>query len=243
MQITPLGDSAIVVRLRERLDDAPEETLSAVLAAQHHLEAAQLPGVIEIAPAYITVAVFYDPVSAVKAGAPPDDVFGWYEQKIHQALPTARSPGATRGPAGEENGRDCIEIPVCYEAEFAPDLDDVARGAGATRQEVIELHSATEYRVHCVGFTAAFPFLGGLDPRLATSRRATPRKEIPAGSVGIGGAQTGIYPVKSPGGWNIIGRTPLRLFDPHKNPPALLRAGDRVRFRTITRAQFEGFTK
>ena len=96
--------------------------------------------------------------------------------------------------------------------------------------------------MHCVGFIGGFPFLGGLPPKLATPRRETPRKEIPAGSIGIGGKQTGIYPIKSPGGWNIIGRTPLRLFDPQKNPPIVLRAGDRVRFRPITREEFEGLT-
>ncbi|HEU5314150.1 MAG TPA: 5-oxoprolinase subunit PxpB, partial [Candidatus Udaeobacter sp.] len=108
---------------------------------------------------------------------------------------------------------------------------------------VIRLHSAAEYRVACIGFVPGFPFLAGLPKKLATPRRDVPRKQIPPGSVGIGGAQTGVYPLCSPGGWNLIGRTPLRLFDPEKNPPALLRAGDRVRFRSITRDEFETLTQ
>lgn len=229
VQIVPLGDSALLVRLSDDFS-VPNETLEAVLAAQRALEATQLPGVIELAPAYTTVAVFYDPVKARKAGAPIDDVFDWFEERIRTAL---RSLRAKHG-----RGRT-TEIPVCYDPEFAIDLEHVAHNAGLSPRDVVDLHSRAEYRVSCIGFTPGFPFLSGLSPRLATPRRSTPRKQIPAGSVGIGGTQTGIYPIKSPGGWNIIGRTPLRLLDPAKNPPALLRAGDRVRFCAITRAEFE----
>ena len=229
MKIAPLGDSALLVRVRENFTD-PDETITAVLAAQRALEATQLPGVIELAPAYITVAVFYDPVKGSEAGAPIDDVFGWFEERIRTAL---RSLRAKHG-----RGRT-TEIPVCYDPEFAIDLEHVAHNAGLSPRDVVDLHSHAEYRVSCIGFTPGFPFLSGLSPRLATPRRSTPRKQIPAGSVGIGGTQTGIYPIKSPGGWNIIGRTPMRLFDSAKNPPALVCAGDHVRFRAITRAEFE----
>jgi inhibitor of KinA len=136
-----------------------------------------------------------------------------------------------------------VDIPVCYDPEFALDLDDVAHHTGLSPKEIADLHQRASYRVNCVGFTPGFPYLSGLPARLAVPRRAVPRKEIAAGSVAIGGSQTGIYPVKSPGGWNIIGRTPLSLFDPSKNPPALLGAGDGVRFRAITRAEFEKSTK
>jgi inhibitor of KinA len=189
--------------------------------------------VIELAPAYTTVTLFYDPIRAIEAGAPIDGVFSWFDQQIRAAISTAKTVSALSIPTS------MVEIPVCYASEFAFDLDNVARQAGLVPNEVIDVHSGAEYRVHCVGFTPGFPFLGGLSPKLSTPRRETPRTEIPPGSVGIGGKQTGIYPVKSPGGWNIIGRTPLRLFDPQRNPPVLLRAGDRVRFRPISREQFE----
>jgi inhibitor of KinA len=231
MEITPLGDSALIVRVAENFEDAPDETLSAVLAVQRRLEDAQLPGVIEFAPAYTTVAVFFDSMRVAKAGAEPDRLFDWLAERIREALSDARD-------IHQKLESRLIEVPVCYEAEFAPDLDDVARHAGVQGKEVVDLHCCPEYRVHCVGFTPGFPFLGGLPAKLATPRRPIPRKEIPAGSVAIGGAQTGIYPIKSPGGWNVIGRTPLRLFDPAKNPPALLGAGDRVRFHAITREEF-----
>ena len=126
-----------------------------------------------------------------------------------------------------------IEIPVCYDPEFEFDLDRVAEHTKLSEREVIDIHSTGEYRVACIGFVPGFPFLAGLPKKLATPRRDVPRKEIPAGSVGIGGAQ--------PGGWNLIGRTPLKLFDPTKDPPTLLCPGDRVRFRAITREQFESF--
>jgi inhibitor of KinA len=140
-------------------------------------------------------------------------------------------------PAKEKRGA-LHEIPVCYAPEFAPDLEEVARHAAITPEEVIRLHSASEYRVHCVGFLPGFPYLGGLPRELTTPRRSAPRTQVPAGSVGIGGVHTGIYPAPSPGGWNLVGRTPIRLFDVASDQPALLQAGDRVRFKAITAEQF-----
>ena len=237
MEIVPLGDSALLIRVAENFEDAPADVLNKVLATKRALEAAQIPGVIEVAPAYTTVALFCDPVCAIDAGAPVENVLGWFEQRIHQALSHSEKTDA------HQIETSLVEIPVCYESEFAFDLEHVARHAGVDWKEVVDLHCGAEYRVHCVGFTPGFPFLGGLPRKLATPRRDVPRKEIPAGSVAIGGKQTGIYPIKSPGGWNVIGRTPLQLFDPQKNPPALLRAGNRVRFRAITREEFERSTK
>jgi len=236
MEITPLGDSALLIRVAENFDDAPEDALSKVLAAKRGLDAAQIPGAIEIAPAYTTVALFYDPVRAIDGGAPVEDVFGWIEQRIRKVLLEIK------GIHTDQLETSLMEIPVCYETEFALDLEHVAEHAGVHWKEVVDLHCAAEYRVHCLGFTPGFPFLGGLSRKLATPRRDVPRKEIPAGSVAIGGSQSGIYPIKSPGGWNIIGRTPLQLFDPKRKPPALLRAGDRVRFRSVTREEFERST-
>lgn len=233
MEITPLGDCAVLVRLTAHFEENPGGALEDVLGAQQKIIAAKIPGVIESTPAYTTVTLFYDPIRAIEAGAPVEDIFSWLEQRIRSAISSSGNASA------QSISSTTVEIPVCYANEFAFDLDDVGRRAGLDPSEVVALHSGMEYRVHCVGFTPGFPFLGGLSPQLATPRRETPRTEIPAGSVGIGGKQTGIYPVKSPGGWNIIGRTPLRLFDPQRNPPVLLRAGDRVRFRAISREEFE----
>ena len=233
MEIAPLGDAALVVRIRDRFEDAPEKTLNDVLNVLQRLEDAQIPGIIELAPAYTTVAVFFDPARVIDAAGEPDCVMEWLTQKIYETLTHGKRKQVKHAAAR------WVEIPVCYDPEFALDLDHVADHARMSRKEVVDLHSAAEYRVNCIGFTPGFPYLTGLPGKLATPRRATPRKEIPTGSVAIGGAQTGIYPQVSPGGWNVIGRTPLRLFDPQKYPPVLLRAGNRVRFRAIAREEFE----
>ena len=234
MRIEPLGDSALIVRIVDDFAADPEASLNAVLAALRSLEAAAIPGVTELAPAYSTVGVFFD-VSEIARAAPESDPIDWLKGRIESVLKDRAAEDA-----GDIETR-LIEIPVCYDREFAPDLDDVARTAGLDAAEVIERHSSAAYRVACVGFIAGFPFLSGLPPELASPRRSVPRKEVPAGSVGIGGAQTGVYPRTSPGGWNLIGRTPMRLFDVRHDPPTILQAGDRVRFRKISREEFAAF--
>ena len=231
MQVVPLGDSALLIRFPANVGEPPESVLSTLLEAKASIKAAAIPGIIELTTAYTSVAAFYDPVAVIDAGAPVDDVAGWLEQQIRAAV-------AKKVAGGSGHTRQ-IEIPVCYEDEFAFDIQDVAKRAGLEPKEVIDLHCGAEYQVQCVGFTPGFPFLSGLPKKIATPRRDVPRTGIPAGSVAIGGTQTGIYPTASPGGWNVIGRTPLRLFDPQNDPPVLLRAGDRVRFRAITREEFE----
>jgi len=234
MEITPLGDSALIVRVVDDFAADPQASLKAVLAALRSLEAAAIPGVTELAPAYSTVGVFFD-VAEIARAAPESEPCDWLKTRIESALKewSAESAGAIE--------TRLIEIPVCYDREFAPDLDDVARTAGLNADEVVERHSSALYRVACVGFIAGFPFLSGLPSELAAPRRSVPRKEVPAGSVGIGGAQTGVYPRISPGGWNLIGRTPMRLFDVQHYPPTILQAGDRVRFRNISREEFDAF--
>ncbi len=138
----------------------------------------------------------------------------------------------------EEHERAPIEIPVCYEAAYAPDLAAVAMATSLTAEEVVRLHVTSPHRVLMIGFTPGFPYIGGLDERLAVPRRATPRARLEAGSVAIANGQTSIYPFATPGGWNLIGRTPLRLFDPARNPPSLLQAGDRVVFVPIPEQEF-----
>jgi inhibitor of KinA len=237
MENFPLGDSALVVRVREQFENAPEETLDEVLRVFQLLQRAAIPGVIELAPAYTSVAVFFDPLAVLKSNSAAKDVFAELATRIQSAIaPVSRRHRRRR--AARSTPR-LIEIPVCYDPEFGFDLNHVAEHTKLSEREVVELHSTGEYRVACIGFVPGFTFLAGLRKNLATPRRDVPRKEIPPGSVGIGGAQTGIYPLRSPGGWNLIGRTPLKLFDPIKNPPTLLGPGDRVRFRAITREQFE----
>jgi inhibitor of KinA len=230
MRIEPLGDSALLVRVVEEFH--PEQSLDMVLRAAHQLVLAAIPGVIELAPAYTTIGIFFDPTRVdFESDASGFEVL---RARIERAMQTSLEPAHPR--AGIPS---VIEVPVCYEGEFAPDLAEVARHASLSEEEVVARHAGASYRVTCVGFTPGFPYLSGLPAELATPRRASPRKEIAAGAVAIGGTQTGIYPRKSPGGWNLIGRTPWRLFDVQREPPVLFHAGDHVRFRRISRAEFE----
>jgi inhibitor of KinA len=226
MRIEPLGDSALLIRVVEEFE--PEQSLDAVLRTAQALELAAIPGVVELVPAYTTVAVFCDPART--------EAFDDLQAGIERALERDSEYVA------DVAARAIIEVPVCYEAEFAADLDEVARHTGLAREEIVRRHSGATYRVSCVGSMPGFPYLTGLPSELSTPRRASPRKEVPAGAVAIGGCQTGIYPRKSPGGWNIIGRTPLRLFDVARNPPAFFRTRDRVRFRAISRQQFDALS-
>lgn len=235
MQIVPLGESALIVRLRDEFDEAPGQVLAEVRDAQRRLNAAAIPGVIECAPGYASVAVFFDAAQVMRNATAPAHALNGLTSQIVSALDGPPKQDSTTAEAISH------EIPVCYEAEFAPDLALVSRHASLSAGEVVRRHCSGEYRVHCIGFMPGFPYLGGLPAELATPRRASPRTHVPAGSVGIGGAQTGIYPVASPGGWNVIGRTPVSLFDPTREQPALLRAGDRVRFRAITVEEFHAF--
>ncbi|MFL6526620.1 MAG: 5-oxoprolinase subunit PxpB [Chthoniobacterales bacterium] len=227
VEITPLGDAALSVRLAADFNTNPAEALRAVLAARDRLRAANIPGITDITPAYETIGVYYDPCCA-----------GSIELLIENVR---HAIGATA--IKSKTVRRQIVVPACYDREFAIDIADVAQCAKLSIEKVVELHSSVEYRVACVGFKPGFPYLSGLPPELATPRRATPRKQVPTGSVAIGGSQTGIYPQASPGGWNIIARTPLRLFDPANDPPALVQAGDVVRFRVVDRKEFSALTK
>jgi inhibitor of KinA len=221
VDIRPLGDRAIIVRLGDTADEA---TRLRVRACYERLVEGAPAGAFDIVPGFASVAVHYDPVRVAREGLSP-----------HEAMTAAVEQllgGELKMPA-EEAGR-VVEIPVCYDEPFALDLDEVARHAGLTRERVIALHSEPEYVVHMIGFLPGFPYLGGLDPRLATPRKESPRLRVPAGSVGIGGRQTGVYTFDSPGGWQVIGRTPLGLFDIDRDPPSMLRIGDRVRFRPVS---------
>lgn len=227
MRFTPLGDNALMLEVGDVID---EPTHRRVQEAWRVLAAAPLPGVIELVPAYTTVTLFYDPTHAVQAGAPEDDIYEWL---VTQAKERLEHP-----PKMEKAKGRTVEIPVCYGGEFGPDLGLVAKQAKLSPEEVVKRHAKPEYLVYLVGFAPGFPYLGGLPKELETPRHAKPRMVVPPGSVGIGGAQTGIYPLATPGGWNLIGRTPEKIFRPTENPPVLLRAGDRVKFKAITPAEF-----
>lgn len=193
-----------------------------VIAAAAALRASPLEGLRDLHPGYCTLLITLDPL-AVDPEAIEDEV--------------RRIVGGAAAPDDEENVR-LVEVPVCYEDEFAPDLGEVARLHGMDTQTVVRLHSDAEYRVYFLGFAPGFPYLGGLPDALATPRLSTPRRRVPSGSVAIAGAQAGIYPFATPGGWRVLGRTPLRLFHSDRNPPALLAPGDAVRFSPVTAAEF-----
>lgn len=220
----PLGDSAVLLHFGDRIDAAVN---AQVHAAARHLAALALPGIVELVPAYASLAVLFDPAQWQADGATP-------AQHCMAALTHAfATPPATTAASAA-----LIEIPVCYGGEHGPDLATAARRSGLPVEEFIARHAAAEYCVAMLGFAAGFPYLLGLDQRLQQPRRASPRTRVPAGSVAIGGLQTGIYPRALPGGWNLIGRTPLVLFDAQALPPNRLAAGQPVRFRAIDAAEF-----
>jgi inhibitor of KinA len=213
-----LGDRGLVVPLGDRIQDRVFERVQALSRA---LDEANITGVIEHVPAYTTVTVYYDLGSTQ---------FEAVAREIERLL----SIQGNNEPVVSRT----IEIPVCYGNEYGIDLENVARHNGLSPEEVIAIHSAASYRVHMLGFAPGFPYLGGMSERIATPRRDSPRLRVPAGSVGIAGAQTGIYPLETPGGWQIIGRTPLALFRLNDDPPTLLAPGDTVQFRPITKEEF-----
>ena len=184
------------------------------------MEALSHPAITEVVPTYRSATVHYRP-----------EVLS-YEELKHLLAPLAQ------GSAEEAEELPVVEIPVCYGGEYGPDLLEVAQHCSLTPEEVIARHTAPTYRIYMLGFTPGFPYLGGMDPSIAAPRRKEPRIHIPAGSVGIAGEQTGVYPIVSPGGWQLIGRTPLRLFDPQKEQPILLSAGAGIRFVPIDEEAF-----
>lgn len=219
VSIEPLGEDALLLRLDRRIDPALN---ARVHALARRMEAAQLPWLREVVPAYASLALGVDTRTLTL-----EDAAAALQALLVEDAAAPPSPPAT-----------VVEIPVCHAPAFAPDLDAVAARAGLDRDQAIALHCAGRYQVAMTGFAPGFPYLLGLDPRLATPRRSSPRPRVPAGSVAIGGAQTGIYPGPGPGGWHLVGRTPLALFNPDRDPPCLLPPGTAVRFVAIDEARF-----
>lgn len=234
IRITPLGDSGLVVKCG---DGISLETHQRVRRLAECLENHSFPGMTEYVPAFTTVTIYYDPWIVMKEYAPGDpkgkaqNPFAAAKAAVTKLLQSLGN-AATPPP-------NTVRIPVCYGGDLGPDLPEVAASNGLTPEEVVGIHCSAEYLVYMLGFAPGFAYLGGMSERIATPRRQTPRLAIPAGTVGIAGEQTGVYPIETPGGWQLIGKTPIRLFVPERTPPTLLKAGDLVRFYPISRKEFD----
>ncbi len=218
-----LGDQGLLVVFGGVIDAQVNARVHALAGV---IREARLPGIRDLVPAYAALAVHYDPAAWARPGAAPVDAL---QRRLRRLWDRAEA-----FPAPPPR---LVEIPVRYGGEPGPDLEEVASRCGLTPEEVVRRHTAREYRVFMLGFSPGFPYLGGLDPTIAAPRRETPRTRVPPGSVGIAGQQTGIYPQESPGGWQIIGRTPLRLFHAGTQEPCLLRPGDRLKFLAVSPEQ------
>ena len=213
------GDRGMVVELGSQVDVAVNNQVRALALT---LAAAEIPGLLEVVPTYRSLGVQYDP-ARLSAQA--------LQQRVESLL-AALDPGQLPSP-------QVVHLPTCYGGEFGPDLPFVCEHSGLSEADVIRLHSQTPYHVYMIGFTAGFAYLGGLPEMLHTPRFPSPRTKTPRGAVGIGGSQTGAYSAETPGGWRLIGRTPVPLFDPMRNPPTPMQPGDTVRFDPITRAEYD----
>lgn len=221
-RVLAVGDQAVTVEFGASIDDVLNRRVYAFADAVEH---AGIRGVGELVPAYRSLLVQYDPGAIA---------YGDLAARLEEMAGAIGDP--TR--AGRQP-RIILEVPVVYGGEHGPDLAHVALNAGLDEAEVIRVHSHLPYRVYMLGFAPGFPYLGGVHPRIACPRLKTPRTRVPAGSVGIAETQTGVYPNDSPGGWQLIGRTPVRLFDPAAEPPALARPGQFIQFVPIDHARYE----
>ena len=218
IRILTAGDSSLLVEFGKEISPDINRKIAATvqLMKEQHIE-----GVVDIIPAFCSLLINYDP-----------RVISYEEMK-------QRMQDLIKVDAKAEAGRKRVfEIPVCYGGEYGPDIANIAKNAGLSEKEVIEIHSSRDYLIYMLGFLPGFTYLGGLDERIHTPRLATPRIKINAGSVGIGGSQTGIYPLDSPGGWQLMGMTPVKTYDPEREIPILVEAGDYIRFVPITEAEY-----
>jgi inhibitor of KinA len=218
-RVVESGDSVLVVEFEERIDPAVN---ARVVALADRLRAQPVHGVRDVVPAFRSVAVYFDPL-----------------RTSYDALVTRLEREAVAPDRQDRPEVGVIRIPVCYGGEFGPDLADVARFAETTESAVVDLHAGRTYFVFMLGFAPGMAYLGVVDARIAAPRRETPRVRVPRGSVGIAGAQTGVYSAETPGGWQVIGRTPLKPFDLSRSEPFLMKAGDVVSFFAIDRAEFD----
>lgn len=217
MNFVNINENCMSIVFEERIDP---EINAQVIQLKSALQNSDITGVLELVISYNTLVIYFD-----------DTVTD------HETLSESLQ-SLTLSSTAQQQITTYI-IPVCYEAPFNLDLDEMASIHNKTTEEIIQIHTSKPYLIYMLGFMPGFPFLGGLDESIATPRKASPRKEIPAGSVGIANAQTGIYPLASPGGWNIIGKTPLRLFDPKRNPEVYYEAGDYIKFKRISKEEYD----
>ena len=226
LTFSPLGDHALLLELGENVDAS---MVGRVRALAEYLAARQLPGVLDLVPALCTLGVHYDP-EFWRDDTGQKSPYEMLVSKIQQNLPDLTGLAAKEGRL--------FEIPVCYDAEYGEDLQSLAHSHSMSAEEAVEIHSAVEYTVYMLGFAPGFPYLGKLDERLVSPRRQSPRANVPAGSIAVANEYTGIYPGPFPGGWHIIGRTPVPLFDLSRAQPSLLSAGDRVQFVPVSTDRF-----
>jgi inhibitor of KinA len=237
--VFPLGDSAITFDFGNVIDEIINEK---VIALFHSLNKEPLPGMIEVVPAYSSLTIYYDVFQLKKSVSPMETVYEWMADQLEKRvqLPLPQNDPSSR----------VVKIPVCYEKEFALDIEEIAKEKNIAIGEVIRIHTSKTYRVFMLGFLPGFAYMGEVDKQIEMPRKLQPRQKVDPGSVGIAGRQTGIYPLASPGGWQIIGRTPLKLFEirpslsgekTYTETICLLHPGDNVRFYSISKNEFENY--
>lgn len=219
IKILTAGDSSVLIEFKKEISPEINRKITSIvqLMKEQHIE-----GVVDVIPAFCSLLVNYDP-----------RVISYENLKKRLTLLLKMET-----KTGEQRKR-VYEIPVCYGGEYGPDLENIAKHAELTQEEVIQIHSSRDYLIYMLGFLPGFCYLGGLDERIHTPRLANPRIKIHAGSVGIGGSQTGIYPLDSPGGWQLMGMTPVKTYDPSREKPILVEAGDYIRFRPVDEDEYK----
>lgn len=228
LPVYSLSEQAVTIEFGREID---RNLLELITGFDKFLIQNPFPGFVTSVPAYTTLSVFFDPARVIQSDELPgrdcfEKVSGYLSQLYKKRESATFAPGST------------VAIPVCYDPELGPDIVEVAKIHNISVDTLIRLHSDAEYIVHMIGFMPGFAYLGGMDDLLTTTRKSIPRNAVPAGAVGIAGRQTGIYPLQTPGGWQIIGQTPVKLFDVNRAQPSLLKAGDRVIFRPVSRLEF-----
>jgi len=227
-RIFPLGDAALTLDFGNRIDEKLNDKIIILFESLHQHP---IPGMTEAVPAYSSITLYYDTAQIHKwiqgSASPGEWMRNELEKRCQEQLPEKSATSAL------------MKIPVCYDTEFGYDLAEVATAKNISKEEVIFLHTSKIYRVYMLGFLPGFPYMGETDEKIMIPRRVKPRQKVEAGSVGIAGRQTGVYPLASPGGWQILGRTPLKLFNASNKEPTLLNAGDSVQFYPISKDEFE----